>query len=513
MTSHEPESPVPSPVSMHRRLLLRNALLGGGYLSLGGLTARSLFAQGDETTQLPAATGMHHPATAKRVVVIYALGGLSQFELFDEKPLLQERHGEDLPASLLATGQITTVTSRQGALPVVGAVAEFESCGHSGQRMSNHVKELKRHADKLAIIRTMTTDSVVHERANVSFFTGTQVLGRPSMGSWVTYGLGSDTKDLPEFVVMLSGRQDASAVNSRMWGPGFLPGKHQGVQFRSKGDPVLYVNPPKGALESRDGMLEGLEKLNQIEAERTGDPSVHTRISAYEKAARMQLSVPDLMDLKNEKDELLEAYGADRKDGSFARNCVLARRLLERGVRFVQMIDAGWDHHENMPKAIETKTKQTDKPIAAFLDDLHERGLLEETVVVFAGEFGRTPYCEGRFSKNSYGRDHNNRLGSMWMAGGGVQGGVTHGVTDEWGWATVQDEVHVNDVQATLLHTLGIDHERLTHRSQGRDFRLTDVAGRVVQQVLGRAEVQPKNAWGLPVGSPKTGSTQNDNAG
>lgn len=476
-----------SPFSISRRLLLRNALLSGSFLSLGGLSARSLFAEdsGDALDRKNLYGLPHHPATAKNVIVIFALGGLTQFELFDEKPLLQERHGQDLPESLLKTGQITTVTSRQGALPVVGADAEFGSYGESGMRLSNHVPELHRHADRIALVRTMVTDSVVHERATVSFFTGTQLLGRPSMGSWITYGLGLETKDLPEFVVMLSGRQDASAVNARMWGSGFLPGRHQGVQFRSEGDPVLFVKPPRGAdAESRKAVLEGIEELNEIEAERTGDPEVRTRIAAYEKAARMQLSVPELSDLSDEPDELLAKYGAERDEGSFARNCVMARRLLERGVRTIQLIDAGWDHHYRMPRVLEEKTKQTDKPVAALLDDLAERGLLEETVVVFAGEFGRTPYCEGRFSRKSYGRDHNNRLGCFWMAGGGVKGGVTHGETDEWGWATVKDPVHVNDLQATILHTLGVDHERMTYRFQGRDFRLTDVEGRVVRELL-----------------------------
>ncbi len=452
-------------------------------LGLGGIAAQSLL--GRSAFAGTGFEGLHHAPTAKRVLVIYAVGGLSQYELFDEKPLLRERHGDDLPQSLLETGEITTVTSKSGALPIVGSVADFESYGKSGQRMSNFLPHLSRHADRLSIIRSMQTDSVVHERASLCFFTGTQLLDRPSMGSWVTYGLGSENRDLPEFVVLTSGRGDASAVNARMWGSAFLPGHHQGVQFRGEGDPVLYVKNPPGVDEkARGSVIKGLKELNELEGESTGDPEVETRIRSYEKAARMQLAVPELSDISKEPKQVLKRYGANPKQPSFANNCLLARRLLERGVRFVQLLDRGWDHHGGMPDVMERKTKQTDRPTAALLDDLAARGLLDDTLVVFAGEFGRTPYCEGAFSRKSYGRDHNNRVGSLWMAGGGIAGGTSFGKTDDWGWDTAENPVHVNDIQATILHTLGVDHLKLTRRFQGRDFRLTDVQGRVVNEIL-----------------------------
>lgn len=462
-----------------RRAFLQGSMLGLGSIAAHALLGREAYGAGD-------LEGLHHKASAKRVLVIYAVGGMSQYELFDEKPLLRERHGDDLPQSLLESGEITTVTSKSGALPIVGSTAEFAAHGECGMRISNFLPNLSRHVDRLALIRTMQTDSVVHERASLQFFTGTTLLDRPSMGSWITYGLGSENRDLPEFVVMTSGRGDASAVNARMWGSAFLPGRHQGVQFRGEGDPVLYLkNPPGVSDESRKSVYRGLKDLNKLEAEATGDPEVETRIHSYEKAARMQLAVPELSDLKQETKETLKRYGANPSQPSFANNCLLARRMLERGVRFVQLLDRGWDHHSGMPDVMERKTMETDRPTAALLDDLVERGLLEDTLVVFAGEFGRTPYCEGALSRNSYGRDHNNRVGSLWLAGGGVRGGTQLGVTDEWGWDSVEDPVHVNDLQATVLHCLGVDHLRLTRRFQGRDFRLTDVAGRVVKEVLG----------------------------
>ena len=466
-------------IEIRRRSLLGGSMLGLGSLAAGGLLGRGARAA-DGRGLLP-----DHVPTAKRVVVLYMLGGLSQYELFDPKPLLNERHGDDLPESLLETGQITTVTSRQGALPVVGSAARFRRHGECGMEMSEYLPHLSRCADRIALIRSMQTDSVVHERATLCFFTGTPLLDRPSMGSWITYGLGSESRDLPEFVVMISGRGDASAVNARMWGSGFLPGRYQGVQFRASGDPVLYVNNPPGVDEvARASVYRGLRELNELQAERTGDPDVLTRIHSFEKAARMQLSVPELTDLSQEPPAVLERYGAEPGKPSFANNCLLARRLLERGVRFVQLLDRGWDHHFGLPGVMQRKCGETDRPTAALLEDLEQRGLFEDTLVIFAGEFGRTPYCEGRFTRDSYGRDHNNRVGCLWLAGGGIRGGAQLGTTDEWGWDTVADPVHVNDVQATVLHCLGVDHERLVHRFQGRDFRLTDVAGEVIHDII-----------------------------
>jgi len=471
-----------NPYFLNRRAFLGNTMFGLSNVALASLLGGSAFGRTrDDTPVFP-----NHTPTAKRVIVLFMSGAPSQFELFDDKPLLNLRRGEPLPDSVRQGKRITEVTVRQGALPIVGSPFEFKHYGSCGMHMSELVPGLGRHADDITLVRTMQTDTVIHETATTFFFTGTQLLGRPSAGSWVTYALGSEAKDLPEFVVLVSGSsRDDQGLHSRLWGSGFLPGKYQGVPFRSSGDAVLYLsNPPGVDTEDRASVLDGLRRLNEIEAERTGDPEVHTRIASYEMAAKMQLSVPDLTDIEKEGEETLTRYGADPKKPSFANNCLLARRLLERGVRFVQLCDRGWDHHDTLPKKLRAKMEITDKPIAALMDDLKARGLFEDTLIVFAGEFGRTPYCEGELTREAYGRDHNNRLGSMWMAGGGIARGRSLGTTDEWGWDTVDFPVHVHDIQATMLHTLGIDHLKLTHRAQGRDFRLTDVAGRVVPEML-----------------------------
>ncbi|MEZ5979471.1 MAG: DUF1501 domain-containing protein [Planctomycetota bacterium] len=469
--------------SMHRRAFLGNTMYGLGGLALSSLLGRDAFGLASEEGTV---TFPNFAPKAKRVVVLFMSGGLSQFELFDNKPLLNERRGEQLPDSVRQGKRITEVTVRQGALPVVGSEFKFSRHGECGMELSELLPGLGRHADDVCLVRSMQTDTVIHETATTFFFTGTPLLGRPSMGSWLSYALGSEAEDLPEFVVLVSGSaRDDQGLNSRLWGSGFLPGRYQGVPFRSSGDAVLYLsNPPGVEQEHRKSLLDGIERLNEIEAERTGDPEIETRIRAYEMAAKMQLSVPELTDLSTESEETLERYGADPKKPSFANNVLLARRLLERGVRFVQLCDRGWDHHDTLPRKIKSKCEQTDKPVAALLDDLKQAGLLEDTIVVFAGEFGRTPYCEGRLTREAYGRDHNNRVGSLWLAGGGSRGGTTLGTTDDWGWDTVDFPVHVHDVQATMLHCLGIDHLKLTRRHQGRDFRLTDVGGRVVPEML-----------------------------
>ncbi|QDU83717.1 hypothetical protein Pla163_08180 [Planctomycetes bacterium Pla163] len=473
-----------NPFQPNRRAFIRSSLMGAGSLGLGSLLGRTAFASVDDALAI-----QHHPATAKRVLVLFMSGGPSQFELFDNKPLLNERRGEQLPDSVRQGKRITEVTVLQGALPIVGSPFEFARHGECGMELSELVPGLAQHADDLTLVRSMQTDTVIHETATTFFFTGSQLLGRPSMGSWVTYALGSECENLPEFTVLVSGSsRDDQGLHSRLWGSGFLPGRYQGVPFRSSGDAVLYLSNPDGVeREHRKGLLEGLERLNELEAERTGDPDVHTRINTYEMAAKMQLSVPELTDLSTESEDTIERYGANPQKPSFANNCLMARRLLERGVRFVQLCDRGWDHHGGLPKSLKEKCEVTDKPIGALLTDLKNSGLLDDTIVVFAGEFGRTPYCEGRLTRESYGRDHNNRVGSMWLAGGGMARGATLGTTDDWGWDTVDFPVHVHDIQATLLHCLGIDHLKLTRRHQGRDFRLTDVSGRVVPEMLAGA--------------------------
>ena len=341
-------------------------------------------------------------------------------------------------------------------------------------------------ADDICLVRSMQTDHVLHEAAMSILFTGTMQLGRPSWGSWVTYALGTENKDLPEFVVMLSGRRDGgSPPHPRMWHNGYLPGRYQGCPFRSGKEPVFFVSNPEGIdAKTRRRILDTVKALNEREATTSGDPEVTARIHAYEMAARMQTSVPELTDLSKEPAEVLEQYGAEPGKESFANNCLLARRLAERGVRFIQLMDSGWDHHNNIPVVLKKKMEEVDKPIAALLGDLKQSGMLEDTLVIFCGEFGRTSYCEGPMSFASYGRDHQQLCGGLMLAGGGFRGGFAYGETDEWGWDVVKDPVHVHDVQATVLHALGLDHRRLVTRYQGRDFRLTDVAGNVLKPLL-----------------------------
>jgi hypothetical protein len=473
-----------------RRVFLRTSVLSLGSIALSSLLARTgsapgagarLLGPGEETPAFQLAN-----ATAKRVILIFAAGGLSQFDLFDEKPLLNQRRGEELPDSVRKGQRITGVTEKQGALPVVGSCFKFKPYGKSGLRLSELFREMGAFADDMCLVRSMQTDHVLHEAAMSILFTGSQQLGRPSWGSWVSYGLGSENKDLPEFVVMLSGTRDGgSPPHPRMWHNGYLPGRYQGCPFRSGKEPVFFVaNPPGIDAKARKRILESVRALNELESAASGDPEVTTRIQAYEMAARMQASVPELTDLSKEPADVLEKYGAEPGKESFANNCLLARRLAERGVRFIQIMDGGWDHHYNIPILLKQKMEEADKPIAALLRDLKNRDMLEDTLVIFCGEFGRTSYCEGPMSFASYGRDHQQLCGGLLLIGGGFRGGFAYGQTDDWGWDVVKDPVHVHDVQATVLHLLGLDHTKLVTRYQGRDFRLTDVAGNVVKALL-----------------------------
>jgi Protein of unknown function (DUF1501) len=459
--------------------LSRRVFLRTGVLSLGSIALSSLMARANPA----AATGK---ATAKRVILIFAAGGLSQHELFDEKPLLNKRRGEELPDSVRKGQRITGVTEKQGALPVVGSCFKFKKYGKSGLVLSELFREMGAFADDMCLVKSMQTDHVLHEAAMSILFTGSMQLGRPSWGSWVSYALGSENKDLPEFVVMLSGSRDGgSPPHPRMWHNGYLAGRNQGCPFRGGKEPVFFVGNPDGMdAKARRRVIDGVKALNELEAAATGHPDVTTRIHAYEMAARMQTSVPELTDLSKEPADVLERYGAEPGKESFANNCLLARRLAERGVRFVQLMDGGWDHHGGIPTLLKKKMEGADKPIAALLKDLKDRDLLEDTLVIFCGEFGRTSYCEGGLSFATYGRDHQQLCGGFLLIGGGFKGGFSYGETDEWGWDVVKDPVHVHDLQATVLHALGLDHLKLVTRYQGRDFRLTDVAGNVMRPLL-----------------------------
>lgn len=472
-----------------RRAFLERGAFGLGSLALALLSdrARGLVPQDSRAASRPAeAPPWRLPtAKAKRVVVIFLSGGLAQHDLFDEKPLLNERRGEELPPSIRKGERITGLTERQGALPVVGSKFEFKNYGKSGLRMSELLPHLGEVADELTLIRSLQTDHVLHEAAMTILFTGTPLLGRPSWGAWTSYALGDGKGNLPEFVVLLSNPDPATPLHPRLWHNGFLEGRHQGVPFRGGAEPVLFVKSPPGMGEKpRARQLAALKELNALEAARTGDPDATARLASFETAAKMQTSVPELTDLSQEPPEIMEEYGAEAGKDSFANNCLLARRLLERGVKFVQLCDAGWDHHFNIPRVLPRKCEQVDKPTAALIKDLKRRGMLDDTIVVFAGEFGRTPYCEGPLAFDTYGRDHNALACSTLVAGGGFRRGYAHGATDEWGWSAAENVVHQHDLHATILHQLGLDHLKLTVRAQGRDFRLTDVGGRVVKDLL-----------------------------
>lgn len=459
-----------------RQFLLRSA---AGTAALAGLLARD---------GLAGELRPHFPAKAKRVIFLFQSGGPSHLELFDRKPALARYHGQELPDTIRMGQRLTGMTSGQKSFPVIAPKFQFRQHGKGGTWLSELLPHTGRVIDDLCLIRSMNTDAINHDPAITFFQTGSQQPGRPSFGSWLSYGLGSVAENLPAFVVMISHGSGADAnqgLLDRLWGSGFLPSSHQGVKLRSGKDPVLYLSDPPGIdRELRRKMLDGLGELNRLQHTRDGDPEIQTRITQYEMAFRMQASVPELTDLSKEPDRVLDAYGPDvRKPGSFAANCLLARRLAERGVRFIQLYHRGWDNHGNLPTNIPKQCKDVDQPSAALVQDLKQRGMLDDTLVIWAGEFGRTVYGQGGL-QNDYGRDHHGRCFSLWVAGGGFRGGVVHGETDDYGYNIVRDPVSVHDLHATLLHCLGLDHERLTFRFQGRDFRLTDVHGRVVKELL-----------------------------
>ncbi len=431
----------------------------------------------------------HYAPTAKRVIYLFQSGAPSQMELFDYKPGLQDLRGTELPDSIRKGQRLTGMTATQSSFPVAPTLFKFSQHGQSGAWVSELMPHTARIADDISFVKSMHTEAINHDPAVTFFQTGAQLAGRPSIGSWISYGLGSDTEDLPSFVVMVSmgtGAPGGQPLYDRLWGSGFLPTRYQGVKFRSVGDPVLYLsNPPGLNRTGRRRFLDDLGRLNQLKAEEYQDPEINTRISQYEMAYRMQASVPDLTDLSDEPERIFELYGPEsRKPGTFAANCLLARRLAERGTRFIQLFHRGWDQHNRLPKQIRGQCYDTDQPSAALVQDLKERGLLEDTLVIWGGEFGRTVYSQGRLTEDDYGRDHHPRCFTIWLAGGGIRPGVVHGETDDFCYNITRDPVHVHDLQATILHCLGIDHTRLTYKYQGRDFRLTDVHGNPVKPIL-----------------------------
>ena len=430
----------------------------------------------------------HFAPKAKRVIYLFQSGGPAQQDLFDYKPQLSPLHGTDLPDSIRGGQRLTGMTSGQDKFPVVASKYKFQQHGESGMWMSELLPHTSKIADDICVIKTINTEQINHDPAMTFFQTGHQQPGRPSMGAWLNYGLGCDNDDMPGYIVLIShgsSKRDAQALFQRLWGSGFLPSEHQGVNFRSGKDPVLYLtNPPGITASSRRNMLDSLGELNRMAYDSFGDPEIEARIQQYEMAYRMQTSVPDLMDVSEEPDYVFDMYGKEsRKPGTYAANCLLARRLIERGVRFVQLYHRGWDQHGDLPRDLPLQCGDVDQPSAALVQDLKQRGLLEDTLVIWGGEFGRTVYCQGMDLVN-YGRDHHGRNFAIWMAGGGVKGGYVHGETDDYSYNIVKDPMHVHDLNATMLHLMGIDHERLTYRFQGRDFRLTDVHGRIVNDIL-----------------------------
>ena len=469
-------------LAMTRRQLFSRASTGIGAMALGSLLNASERAGGLDGVP-------HFAPKAKRVIFLHQSGGPSQLDLFDYKPQLKKFQATELPDSVRRGQRITGMTSGQSALPVASSIFKFKQYGKSGTWMSELIPHTAKIVDDIAIVKTMNTDAINHDPAITFIQSGSQQPGRPSLGAWASYGLGSENRNMPAFVVLLSQSNTPNndqPLFSRLWGSGFLPSTHQGVKFRSSGDPVLYLSDPAGIDRStRRHMLDAISKLDKMRSDAYGDPEIETRISQYEMAYRMQTSVPELMDLSKEPESTFELYGPDsRKPGTYAANCLLARRMAERDVRFIQLYHRGWDQHAELPSHLAMQCGGTDQASAALVTDLKQRGLLDDTLIVWGGEFGRTVYCQGKLTDTNYGRDHHPRCFTMWFAGGGMKGGSSMGETDDYSYNIVSDPVHVHDMQATILHCMGIDHKRLTYKFQGRDFRLTDVHGEVVKQIL-----------------------------
>jgi len=481
--------PAMNTVNHSRRELLSGCGGIAASLALNSLLSRDAQAEPARANS-PGLPGFpDHTPRAKRVIYLFQSGAPSQMDLFDHKPKLQDLRGKELPDSIRKGQRLTGMTSTQESFPVAPSKFKFARHGQSGAWVSDLLPHTAKVVDDICFIKSMHTEAINHDPAVTFFQTGNQLAGRPSIGSWLSYGLGSENRDLPAFVVLISqgsGNPNDQPLYDRLWGSGFLPSKYQGVKFRSVGDPVLYLsNPPGMSDDTRRRFLDDLAKLNQLKLDDSGDPEIATRIAQYEMAYRMQSSVPELTDVSQEPASTFNLYGPEsRTPGTFAANCLLARRLAERGVRFIQLFHRGWDQHSHLPKQIAGQCRDTDQPSAALLMDLKRRGLLDDTLVVWGGEFGRTVYCQGHLTADDYGRDHHPRCFTIWLAGGGIKGGVTIGRTDDYCYNIEDEPTHVHDLHATILHCLGIDHTKLTYKFQGRYFRLTDVFGHVVKNAL-----------------------------
>ncbi len=481
-----------NPSLEYQRLLTRRHFFGKlsagiGTAALASVLNPGLANAGQRAGVLP---GLHVPPKVKRIIWLFMSGGPSHIDLFDYKPGLRDHHGEELPASIRMGQRLTGMTSGQTKFPCVAPMFGWKQHGKCGLWLSELVPNLGRVADQLCVVKSVWTEAINHDPAVTFIQTGHQQAGRPALGSWLSYGIGSENQQMPGFVVLISqgsGNKTDQPLSTRYWGSGFLPGEHQGVRFRSRGDPVLFLSNPPGMDDSaRRRMLDATGALNQMAADSFGDPEINARIAQYEMAYRMQSSVPELSDLSSEPPSVLESYGIreGNEDGGFARNCLLARRMVERGVRFVQLFHRGWDQHGDLPKQIRGQCRDVDQPSAALIEDLRQRGLLEDTLVVWGGEFGRTVYSQGALTRDNHGRDHHGRCFTLLLAGAGVKAGFSYGATDDYCYNIVENPVHVHDFNATLLQLLGLDHARLTYKFQGRQFRLTDVHGEVVRAIL-----------------------------
>ncbi|MEE2943532.1 MAG: DUF1501 domain-containing protein [Verrucomicrobiota bacterium] len=464
-----------STVGMSRRKFLNSFGMGLGGIALGSLL---------KPNALIGAT--HFASKAKRVIYLFQSGGPSQLDLYDPKPTLIKKHGTELPDNIRQGQRLTAMSGNQASLPLAGSPFKFEPHGQSGLEISDALPHISGIADDLCLVRSMYTEAINHGPGVTHMQTGSQFPGRPSIGAWLNYGLGRANENLPSFVVMVTKGKGGQPLVSRLWGSGFLPSENQGVRFRSGANPVLYLQNPSGIdRKSRRMMLDRLRELHELQLVGSPDAEIESRIAQYEMAFRMQTSIPEVADISGESEQVLKMYGEDvKKPGSFAANCLQARRLAERGVRFIQLYHPGWDQHGGLPGGLRNQCRETDQASAALVKDLKQRGMLDDTLVIWGGEFGRTNYCQGTLRKDNFGRDHHGRCFSFWLAGGGSKGGKVVGRTDDYGYNVIEDSVHVHDFHATLLYLLGIDHERLTFKYQGRYFRLTDVHGKVIKPML-----------------------------